>query len=83
MHGPMYRLMEQIILFSYYMCSSSLYMYVLHNALHCCTSTDFGLAKDLYSSDYYQVEGERKLPVRWMAPEALLQGRFTIESDVW
>ena len=45
--------------------------------------SDFGLAKDLYSSDYYRVEGERKLPVRWMAPEALLQGKFTIESDVW
>ena len=44
---------------------------------------DFGLAKDLYSSDYYQVEGQRKLPVRWMAPEALLQGKFTIESDIW
>ena len=44
---------------------------------------DFGLAKDLYSSDYYQVEGQRKLPVRWMAPEALLQGKFVIESDIW
>ena len=48
-----------------------------------CAFADFGLAKDLYSSDYYRVEGERKLPVRWMAPEALLQGKFTIESDVW
>ena len=45
--------------------------------------SDFGLARDLYSSDYYQVEGQRKLPVRWMAPEALLQGKFTIESDIW
>ncbi|XP_064404176.1 proto-oncogene tyrosine-protein kinase ROS-like isoform X2 [Halichondria panicea] len=44
---------------------------------------DFGLARDLYSSDYYQVEGQRKLPVRWMAPEALLQGKFTVESDTW
>lgn len=44
---------------------------------------DFGLAKDLYTSDYYQVEGQRKLPVRWMAPEALLQGKFTIETDIW
>lgn len=51
--------------------------------VHVFISTDFGLAKDLYSSDYYRVEGERKLPVRWMAPEALLQGKFTIESDVW
>ena len=47
------------------------------------THTDFGLARDLYSSDYYQVEGQRKLPVRWMAPEALLQGKFTVESDIW
>ena len=44
---------------------------------------DFGLAKDFCSSDYYQVDGQRKLPVRWMAPEALLQGKFTIESDIW
>lgn len=44
---------------------------------------DFGLAKDLYTQDYYQVEGQRKLPVRWMAPEALQQGKFTIESDIW
>lgn len=50
---------------------------------HSHANSDFGLAKDLYSSDYYRVEGERKLPVRWMAPEALLQGKFTIESDVW
>lgn len=49
----------------------------------CYYFTDFGLARDLYSSDYYQVEGQRKLPVRWMAPEALLQGKFTIESDIW
>ena len=46
-------------------------------------NADFGLARDLYSSDYYQVEGQRKLPVRWMAPEALLQGKFTTEADIW
>ena len=49
----------------------------------CVPLADFGLAKDLYSSDYYQVEGQRKLPVRWMAPEALLQGKFTVDSDIW
>lgn len=53
--------------------------------IHVCNYyfADFGLARDLYSSDYYQVEGQRKLPVRWMAPEALLQGKFTTESDIW
>ena len=51
---------------------------------HTHTHTDFDMARELYSSDYYQMEGQqRKLPVRWMAPEALLQGKFSVESDIW
>lgn len=23
------------------------------------------------------------LPVRWMAPESIVYGRFTLESDIW
>jgi proto-oncogene tyrosine-protein kinase ROS len=45
---------------------------------------NFGLAEDLlYSTDYYQVEDQERLPVRWIAPEALLQGKFTFKSDIW
>ncbi|XP_028969015.1 proto-oncogene tyrosine-protein kinase ROS [Galendromus occidentalis] len=44
---------------------------------------DFGLARDVYKSDYYRKEGEGLLPVRWMAPEALVDGVFTNCSDVW
>ena len=44
---------------------------------------DFGMSKNLYSKDYYRVNGLAVLPVRWMSPEALIYGKFTIEGDVW
>ncbi|EFN68594.1 Proto-oncogene tyrosine-protein kinase ROS [Camponotus floridanus] len=44
---------------------------------------DFRLARDIYKDDYYCVEGERLLPVRWMAPESLMMRTFTSQSDVW
>ncbi|XP_045468365.1 proto-oncogene tyrosine-protein kinase ROS isoform X2 [Harmonia axyridis] len=44
---------------------------------------DFGLARDIYKNDYYRKEGEGLLPVRWMAPESLMDGVFTSQSDVW
>ncbi|XP_043492014.1 proto-oncogene tyrosine-protein kinase ROS isoform X2 [Polistes fuscatus] len=44
---------------------------------------DFGLARDIYKNDYYRKKGEGLLPVRWMAPESLIDGVFTSQSDVW
>ncbi|XP_022257171.1 proto-oncogene tyrosine-protein kinase ROS-like [Limulus polyphemus] len=44
---------------------------------------DFGLARDIYKNDYYRKEGEGLLPVRWMAPESLIDGVFTSQSDIW
>ncbi|NXG50631.1 ROS1 kinase, partial [Psilopogon haemacephalus] len=44
---------------------------------------DFGLARDIYKNDYYRKRGEGLLPVRWMAPESLIDGVFTNSSDVW
>ncbi|KAH9413899.1 Inactive tyrosine-protein kinase transmembrane receptor ror1 [Dermatophagoides pteronyssinus] len=45
--------------------------------------SDFGLSRDIYSSDYYRVQSKSLLPVRWMPAESCLYGRFTTESDVW
>ncbi|KAL6419470.1 hypothetical protein ACFW04_009355 [Cataglyphis niger] len=44
---------------------------------------DFGLARDVYENDYYRKKGQDLLPVRWMAPESLVIGKFTSQSDVW
>ncbi|VVC44016.1 Hypothetical protein CINCED_3A003180 [Cinara cedri] len=44
---------------------------------------DFGMSRDIYTCDYYKVGGSRLLPVRWMSPESVVYGKFTLESDVW
>lgn len=44
---------------------------------------DFGMTRDVYETDYYRKGTKGLLPVRWMAPESLKDGVFTINSDVW
>ncbi|XP_053722705.1 NT-3 growth factor receptor isoform X2 [Synchiropus splendidus] len=44
---------------------------------------DFGMSRDVYSSDYYRVGGHTMLPVRWMPPESIMYRKFSTESDVW
>ena len=43
---------------------------------------DFGLSRDIYVSDYYSLDHSAPLPVKWLAPEAIFDGVFTIKSDV-
>lgn len=33
--------------------------------------------------DYYRKGGKAMLPVKWMPPEAFLDGIFTVKTDVW
>ncbi|XP_078313268.1 leukocyte tyrosine kinase receptor-like isoform X2 [Crassostrea virginica] len=44
---------------------------------------DFGMARDIYRSDYYRKGGKALLPIKWMPPEAFLDGIFTSKTDVW
>lgn len=48
----------------------------------CVKVADFGLAKDIYSSEYYRMNSNTKVPVKWMAPESLLDGFFNEKTDV-
>ena len=47
---------------------------------------DFGLAEDIYSTDYYRQTKDAnapvKLPVKWMALESLHDGLFNEKTDV-
>ncbi|CAF0942255.1 unnamed protein product [Adineta steineri] len=55
----------------------------LVNGNHTCKVGDFGLTRDIYETDYYRRGGRSFLPIRWMAPESLRDGRFDTVSDIW
>ncbi|XP_039597405.1 leukocyte tyrosine kinase receptor isoform X1 [Polypterus senegalus] len=44
---------------------------------------DFGMARDIYRASYYRKGGRAMLPVKWMPPEAFLEGVFTSKTDTW
>ncbi|XP_050300890.1 discoidin domain-containing receptor 2-like [Anthonomus grandis grandis] len=44
---------------------------------------DYGTYNELYANDYYKVDGNTPLPIRWMSWEAVYQMRYTTKSDVW
>ncbi|XP_019407849.1 PREDICTED: leukocyte tyrosine kinase receptor [Crocodylus porosus] len=60
------------------------------NCLLTCTGADrvakigdFGMARDIYRASYYRKGGRAMLPVKWMPPEAFLEGIFTSKTDTW
>jgi hypothetical protein len=44
---------------------------------------DFGMARDVYKSDYYKKGGKAMIPVKWMPPESFMDGVFCSATDVW
>lgn len=45
---------------------------------------DFGLSRDVYTTNYYSDGDNRKpLPRKWMAIESLERGNYDTKSDVW
>ncbi|CAL4117729.1 unnamed protein product, partial [Meganyctiphanes norvegica] len=45
--------------------------------------SDFGLAREVYKNDQYLKKGKGPVPIKWIALEGILHGRFTSKSDVW
>ncbi|VDO90542.1 unnamed protein product [Schistosoma mattheei] len=47
---------------------------------------DFGLTREMNSSEnegYYRFTRNCELPIRWMSPEAVQFGVFSVHSDIW
>ncbi|XP_065830224.1 tyrosine-protein kinase Mer-like isoform X2 [Oscarella lobularis] len=90
-------LLEQLVKFSFQIAKGMEYISnkgVVHRDLaarNCMVSWDlevkvgdFGLSRAMKAGkDYYRTGEGRQLPVRWMAPECLLDFVFTTKSDVW
>lgn len=43
---------------------------------------DFGLSKQIFSSDYYRQRVAIRMPIKWMAIESLSESIYTSKSDV-
>ena len=43
---------------------------------------DFGLARNIRLYEYYKND-EGFIPIKWMSPEALMDGKYSSKSDVW
>jgi len=44
--------------------------------------SDFGLARDIQNQDYYRKNTDGRQPIKWMAPETLLFGLYTKQSNM-
>ena len=49
---------------------------------HTVKVADFGLTRDIYQKDYYRQSSRGQVPVKWMAPESLLDHISSEKSDV-
>jgi hypothetical protein len=58
---------------------------VLVNKELVCKVADFGLAVSLHEADHVMMpsDGNERIPIRWTAPEAIADGRWSVASDAW
>ena len=45
--------------------------------------TDYNVSRSLFTNEYSEMEDDSLMPIRWMAPESLLDNNFNSKSVVW
>lgn len=55
---------------------------MLGDDLRVCVA-DFGLSKQIHSSNYYRQREAIRVPIKWLAMESLSESVYTTKSDVW
>ncbi|KAI6649365.1 Insulin receptor [Oopsacas minuta] len=45
--------------------------------------TDYSVGRSLFTNEYSEMEDDSLMPIRWMAPESLLDNNFNSRSVVW
>lgn len=58
-------------------------IFVGTSGLHCVKLSDFGLSRTLSSSPYYKKTSNDRVPIKWMAPESIIERKYSVKSDVW
>ena len=43
---------------------------------------DFGLTRDIYETDYYRLSHRTRMPIKWMAPESMVDRISNEKTDV-
>jgi len=56
---------------------------ILVSETNICKVADFGFSRDVMANNIYERKSEGRLPIRWMAPEALYDNVYTTKTDVW
>lgn len=56
---------------------------VLIDATGVAKLADFGFSRNVEDTGYYRLCRRGLMPVRWMPPEAIRDGRFSTASDIW
>ena len=50
---------------------------ILVDHMNICKVSDFGFSRDVMANNIYERKSEGRLPIRWMAPEALYDNIYT------